>query len=401
MTALWVRYKAFVLWPVCALMILAAGRALGDGFGYLLFLPMWHTSLDFDALYRYGIEWFSGRLIYRFHRDASYPPGTYVLLWPFIGWCKFEVARIIWACLDGALIAWLMWINIRESGAKSLVDRVFVGLMLPACGSMRTAIGNGQPIFISLVPVVAATFWLHRREAETRLGELKATLAFLAGLIKPHLVVPMFTAAAVSPSRRRVLVWAGAAYLGATLFATSFQLADPVTLFRWWLRRVQGASTSASWAGSGAGANVHSWMAAPSLASLRLYVSFGILGLFAVWSYFYRRTDPLLMLGIGAAVARLWTYHRSYDDVLMVLPAVALYRIAATGTGREAWRFAAGGLLAVLLGSLVGLRFLDPLHAAVGVIWPLVLVFLLVEAHFQKVAMQREEREAVLEEAVA
>jgi hypothetical protein len=142
-------------------------------------------------------------------------------------------------------------------------------------------------------------------------------------------------------------------------------------------------------------------MSTPGLANLRLAVSFGILALFAIWSYFYRRTEVTLMLGIGAAVARLWAYHRSYDDVLMVLPAVAHFRIVAIGSGREAWRVAAGVLLAVLLGSLVGLRVLDPLHAAVGMIWPLVLLFLLVEAHLQKVALRREEREGVLAEAVA
>jgi hypothetical protein len=121
-----------------------------------------------------------------------------------------------------------------------------------------------------------------------------------------------------------------------------------------------------------------------NLAYARLGASFAILGLFAIWTWFYRRSDVLLHLGVGSAVARLWAYHRPYDDVLMVLPAAALFRIAKRGPGHPAWRIAAGALLAFLVASLVGLRILDPLHRASSVIWPLVLVFLLAQAHLER-----------------
>jgi hypothetical protein len=31
---------------------------------------------------------------------------------------------------------------------------------------------------------------------------------------------------------------------------------------------------------------------------------------------------------VAAIVARLWAYHREYDDLLLVLPLIALYRLA-------------------------------------------------------------------------
>ena len=33
-------------------------------------------------------------------------------------------------------------------------------------------------------------------------------------------------------------------------------------------------------------------------------------------------------MGVAAYVARLWTYHRWYDDMLILLPMVALFRVA-------------------------------------------------------------------------
>ena len=47
-----------------------------------------------------------------------------------------------------------------------------------------------------------------------------------------------------------------------------------------------------------------------------------------VWLYRHRRVDLWLQLGVIAVVARLWAYHRLYDDVLVVLALVALFRIA-------------------------------------------------------------------------
>jgi hypothetical protein len=35
-----------------------------------------------------------------------------------------------------------------------------------------------------------------------------------------------------------------------------------------------------------------------------------------------------LLLGVTALVARFWTYHRWYDDLLILLPMIALFRIA-------------------------------------------------------------------------
>jgi hypothetical protein len=47
-----------------------------------------------------------------------------------------------------------------------------------------------------------------------------------------------------------------------------------------------------------------------------------------VWTYRYRHADRWVLVGVAALVARMWTYHRVYDDVLILLPELALFRIA-------------------------------------------------------------------------
>jgi hypothetical protein len=95
-------------------------------------------------------------------------------------------------------------------------------------------------------------------------------------------------------------------------------------------------------------------------------------------------------------VARLWTYHRSYDDLLILLPMVALFRIAKRGTSTDGGAVAAGALLAVTVLTMLTPHRLEAYpppwnvlytggHA---VVWIVVLAFLLDRA-------RREERARV------
>ena len=65
------------------------------------------------------------------------------------------------------------------------------------------------------------------------------------------------------------------------------------------------------------------------------------------WTYRQRHGDMWILLGVTAIVSRLWVHHRSYDDMLVVLPMIALFRITKQGTSRNGDDFAAVILLAV------------------------------------------------------
>jgi hypothetical protein len=57
---------------------------------------------------------------------------------------------------------------------------------------------------------------------------------------------------------------------------------------------------------------------------------------FAVFVYRWRRADCWVLIGIAALVARLWTYHRNYDDALIIVPLLSLFRLAADESVEEA-----------------------------------------------------------------
>ena len=56
------------------------------------------------------------------------------------------------------------------------------------------------------------------------------------------------------------------------------------------------------------------------------FVSLGLFGVLGAWVYRNRRADPWSLLGVAAIIARLWTYHRMYDDLLILLALIALLR---------------------------------------------------------------------------
>jgi hypothetical protein len=74
--------------------------------------------------------------------------------------------------------------------------------------------------------------------------------------------------------------------------------------------------------------NAHALLADVGLGE---WVAFGSGIIFAglgVWTFCYRHADRWVLVAVAALVARMWTYHRVYDDVLLLLPEVALFRIA-------------------------------------------------------------------------
>ena len=58
--------------------------------------------------------WFAGERIYttRVWMLPDYPPASYLTLWPFVGWCGFELARVLWTLVllvSLSATSWLAW----------------------------------------------------------------------------------------------------------------------------------------------------------------------------------------------------------------------------------------------------------------------------------------------------
>jgi len=106
------------------------------------------------------------------------------------------------------------------------------------------------------------------------------------------------------------------------------------------------------------------------------------------WTYRHRHADVWVLLGVTALVARFWTYHMLYDDFLIMLPMVTLFRMAQAGPAARGDGLAPAVMFAVLfLTMLMPARLCSwpppwnwLFSASHAVVWLATLGFLLVRA---------------------
>jgi hypothetical protein len=155
---------------------------------------------------------------------------------------------------------------------------------------------------------------------------------------------------------------------------------------------------------SGGYGNLHSGLVALGLRAWNLPASLLVLAALGVWTYSHRHVDRWLLLGTAALVARLWTYHRVYDDLLVLLPMVALFRIAKRSPSTEGSGVMAGVLLTVSwVAALSPPRLLETpipgswlFRTGQVVIWVAMLLFLLMQARREKTRRSTDETLAPL-----
>jgi hypothetical protein len=150
----------------------------------------------------------------------------------------------------------------------------------------------------------------------------------------------------------RLILLFAAGYAALTLVASFFQSEPLLTQMLQWYER---ASHDAGFSSAQAHANIHSWLGGLGLQGLNLPVSLLILALLGLLLYIYNRSDVWIRLGMAAVVARFWSFHYRYDDMLLIIPLIALIRLVMrTGGATE------GKGSAVLMMLLLGLSLLAP-----------------------------------------
>jgi len=146
------------------------------------------------------------------------------------------------------------------------------------------------------------------------------------------------------PGRIRPIALVSIAYVLITAFAALFQSGDLGTILFGWLAEgpqpLQGH------------ANVNKVLALAGLRAWMFPVSLGLLIALGVWVFRNRRAERWLLLGVIAIVGRFFIHHRLYDDLLLFVPMVALFRIAKRGPA-DGSDVTAGILFTLMLGSLV------------------------------------------------
>jgi hypothetical protein len=308
----------------------------------LLFVPAGPIDL---LIYRKLIrDWFADVPVYEGFRGAIHPPGVFLLLWPIYGWAPTDLARWIYALTTGLAVAAFAGILLREARPVSRMDRALLAVLVVTCYPAAITIGNGQITFYVLFAALAGILLLLRKSPSPRRDAVLSAL-FLVALIKPNLTLPFFWVIAFSKGWFRPVMAALIAYLAATVVSIALHgtgLEAVRALLEAWYARGEGG-----FARSGYG-NIHSWLGELGLRSWIFPASGLVFALHGLWAWRHRGADLWTLIGVAAIVARLWAYHRVYDDLLLIFPVVALYRLARRDdAGRGARRLFALGCVAL------------------------------------------------------
>ncbi len=384
----WTCHRTTILRLIVALMAVLALLKLGNGFQRLIWELHWTGAVDLKRIYICVHHWFSGSPVYGVLNSDEYPPASYAVLWPLLGWLDITPARWFWAATSVAALWWLICLVVRESGADKPLECVFVALLPLSMNATGWTIGHGQ-LIVHILPIMIAGFILLHQGRHSWRNDVIAGVLIIVALAKPAASIPFFWIALFVPCRLRPALIITLGYVVLTIFAASFQEPGLISLyFDWMSQSLTGAAYGSIHGGYG---NLHTWLTTLGLKEWNLPASLLVLIATGYWTYRHRHVDLWIQMGVIAIVARFWVYHRLYDDILFLLPIVALFRITKGVHSAAAGNMMAGTLLAVsvLVTHAPARKLLDSpwaLYFKGGhvVVWTIVLIFLLVQAQYEK-----------------
>lgn len=318
-------WRAFILVAV-VLMAIAACYRLPVELARLVFeTPGRGAAMDLLLRYTEVREWIAGHPVYGVVESADYPPATYLLLFPFIHWPTPETTRAIWAMASIAALAALSIVTLRAMLPRSGTERAFAVLLPLSMYATAATIRLGQ-MGMLLMPLLAIGTLALLQPPRSWRRDLLASALLVAAVAKPTFSPPLLWLAFFRGGWRPTLLICGS-YLALTLIAAAFQDASLPALIHGWLAQRKNIDFG------NAHGNVYSWLDAAGLDRWLIPASLGLLFGLGAWIWRHRNADPWQLLAVSAIIARMWTYHHHYDDVLLLFPLIALFR--GVGTARD------------------------------------------------------------------
>jgi len=374
----WVLHHATFLRLAIVLMAVLALLKLGSEYWRLLLDTGPHGAIDLRHRHEEVCRWFTGRPVYRNLETAVYPPASCVILWPFLGWLAVAPARWLWAITSTVALGVLAYLIVQESNAETPLEKAFTVLMLLSMNATGVTIGNGQ-LILHLLPLLVAGVCLIDSARRSWRKDLLGAGLLLITLVKPNVSIPFLWIILFRPGGLRLAVLISLGYAVLPFLAVPFQMSEPLTLLRDWL-----ANASAV-AAKGGLADLHICLSTLGLKEWILPASLIVLAALGFWVYCHRDGDRWLLLGVTALVARFWAYHRLYDNLLTLLPMIALFQIAKRGSPANGKDVTAGVLLGItMLVALAPARlYIAPppwnvfLITLQVIVWMAILIFLL------------------------
>jgi len=353
---------------VAGMVLLAVGWMSYQAYRYLLVESpnqLGRTTvgaIDIRNRYIETRSWFRGDWVYGSYGDAVYPPASYTMLALVFNRLPWTIVKLLWFLGSLLSVGFLSRQLVRLSLVQSRWEKWFVAVLPWAMYATGAALGNGQFILLVLPLALNAVLILAENPRSTRDTWLGIVL-MVAALVQPTIAAPFFWLVVFRSRGYQPALWVALLYLTLTAIAVPFQvdverivpppdytgrhaqqqptespivsiaprdiertLDKPIRnpLHRWLRKGTRGSYIGSVVGGYG---SVHDLLATPELAEWNLVVSLAILGMLGLWIFRYRDGDLWLLLGITAIVARVWIYHRWYDDLLLIVPLITLCRV--------------------------------------------------------------------------
>ena len=336
-------------------------------------------------------RFFDGASIYHaeFGR-LTYPPATYVFLWPILGWLPLDSARVLFVATNLTSAAIIALVAYRLADRHPQAERFLIVALIFASYPLQISVFLGH-MPAQVVALVAIGALILTRAQPRWLTDVVASACLSASLVKPTLAPPLIAAVLIATWRWRPVLLTGALYVAVAVIASTAQPTGFMELHLAWLN----ANTAHAVAAELAEAlpNLHNWLSWVGLGRWGPVASILALAAYATWAWRRRWLDVWLLLGTAALVARLWSYHRPYDDIVILLSAIALLRVAR-GPDRRL-RVAAAVLFAATCAALLtpawALYNLEGptkrlVYAAQTTLWVTLLIFLLMSGRWAAAA---------------
>lgn len=320
------------LWiAVCILTFSAAVCRFYLSINTLVQIPEDSAPFDYGLRYLETTAWFRGEQVYGVIETADYPPASYAILWPFMGWLSLAAAQWFWAFLGFLALTVTAGLLVRETGAKTLSERFFFWLLPFSIYPINSSIMVGQ-LPTHILPLIAISL-LSLESGKGKLSrDILSSVLLVIALVKPQITAPFFLIMLFRPGRLRPAIMTVAGYLSLTIIAKMFQPSDWITLLKGWA----GQRDLINWGWGHT--SVYTWMKSAGLGEFAVPASMLALAGFAIWLWVHRKADFWTLVGVTALISRLWIHHRVYDD-LTVLPAmIPLFKLANRGDSPDAER---------------------------------------------------------------
>jgi hypothetical protein len=332
-----IRNKLNLLYFSIAVLSLIAFTKIFDEFYRLVLLDSNNSAIDLKIIKR-GIRlWFSDKAVPKELKDAMYPPASYAMLWPLIGWLKLSIARIVWTFTLIPSLVLVSYIFVKHSLARG-TEESFLALIIPlSLNSVGITIGNGQLGIQALVLMIIALLMLRKKEKNI-VNDILISIVTVFALIKPSVTAPFFWIFIFVYPNYRIVLYTVGIYLiltiipfhfrGMSIFDYLFYDKNALEISSMVKQTYKNLVSGTIYGSAGGGyANLHSLFGYLGLSRLNLIASFVMLIMFGFWTLLNRKADFWLLMAVTALFSRFWMYHRAYDDILLIVPMITLFRL--------------------------------------------------------------------------